>query len=139
MASTDRVQDEMTLVPARQGNSARVLVVEDNAMIALYLGEIVEDMGHKVCATACTEAGAVAAAFESRPDLIIIDAWLDHGSGAAAVARIIGKGFVPHIFVACDARNDGPLHPRSIVVQKPFVEADIARAVDRALDGSTAH
>ncbi|MDP3898814.1 MAG: response regulator [Mesorhizobium sp.] len=102
------------------------------------MSEILEDMGHTICATASTEAGAVAAALETRPDLMIVDARLGEGSGIAAVARIIGKGFVPHIFVTGDSMRDRPLHPRSIVVQKPFLNADIARAVDRALGAGVA-
>ena len=40
----------------------RVLVVEDDALIAMLLSELLAGMGHDVCATAASEADAVIAA-----------------------------------------------------------------------------
>ena len=42
----------------------RVLVVEDDAMIAMLLADMFAGMGHDVCAIEATEAGAVAAAVQ---------------------------------------------------------------------------
>ncbi len=38
----------------------RILVVEDDALIAMVLGELLTAMGHEVCDTAATQADAVA-------------------------------------------------------------------------------
>jgi DNA-binding response OmpR family regulator len=40
----------------------RILLVEDDSMIGMFLGMTLEQMGHEVCAIESTEAGAVAAA-----------------------------------------------------------------------------
>jgi DNA-binding response OmpR family regulator len=65
----------------------RVLVVEDDALIAMLLSELLAGMGHDVCATAASEAEAVIAAIRYDPDLMIVDAGLGRGSGVSAVER----------------------------------------------------
>src|SRR5436853_3517200 len=77
----------MTLVPEPEGcasklmKALRVLVVEDDALIAMLLTEMLAGMGHDVCATAATEADAVSAATRYDPDLMI---WTPAWVGAAA-------------------------------------------------------
>jgi CheY-like chemotaxis protein len=111
----------------------RVLVVDDDAIIAMLLADIFAGMGHDVCAIEATEAGAVAAAVRSRPDLMIVDARLGDGSGVAAVAEILRTGFVPHVFISGDISTIRALEPDAVVLQKPFDESDLVRAIRRAL------
>jgi CheY-like chemotaxis protein len=61
----------------------RVLVVEDDAIIAELFEELLGLMGHQVCASAATEAEAIDAAARCNPDLIIVDERLGKGSGAS--------------------------------------------------------
>jgi len=61
----------------------RVVVIEDDALIAMLLTEMLAGMGHDVCATAATEAEAVSAATRYDPDLMIVDAGLGRGSGVS--------------------------------------------------------
>ena len=111
----------------------RVLVIEDDALIALLLSELIAGMGHDVCATAATEAEAVIAAARHRPDLMIVDAGLGHGSGVAAVEEILRAGPVAHLFLSGDAGRVQTRRPDAIVVRKPFRQAELARAIDTAL------
>jgi CheY-like chemotaxis protein len=111
----------------------RVLVVEDDAVIAMLLSEVLVGMGHDVCAIEATEADAVAAAGRWRPDLMIVDARLGEGSGVTAVEEILRGGHVPHVFVSGDALRVRALRPGALVIQKPFCEADLAGAIQRAL------
>jgi len=111
----------------------RILVAEDNAVIGALLAEMLEGMGHNVCAIAATEADAVAAAVRCRPDLMIVDVRLGDGSGVAAVEKIRRAEFVPHLFVSGDISRIRVLRPGAVVVQKPFHERDLARAIQRAL------
>ena len=76
----------------------RVLVVEDDALIAMLLSELLAGMGHDVCATAASEAEAVIAATRYDPDLMIVDARLGRGSGVSAVEQILRAGPVAHVF-----------------------------------------
>jgi two-component system, response regulator PdtaR len=72
--------------------SLRVLIVEDDAIISMLLAELLAELGYDVCATAATEAEAVAAAIRDKPDLMIVDARLRGGSGVSAVAEILQAG-----------------------------------------------
>lgn len=115
------------------GKKIRVLIVEDEALIALVLAEILEEMGFGVCASEATEAGAVAAAIRHRPDLMIVDARLREGSGIGAVETILRDHFIAHIFLSGDRLAASGLHPRAILLQKPFLEPELALAIRRAL------
>ena len=110
-----------------------ILLVEDSAIIGMLLAEMLEEMGHKVCAIESQEDEAVIAALRHRPDLMIVDAWLREGSGISAVERISQTTFIPHIFVTGDAAGVKDLVPHAIIIQKPFNEADLVSAIQRAV------
>jgi CheY-like chemotaxis protein len=116
----------------------RILVMEDDAMVAAVLAELLEAQGHSVCAIAATEADAVAAAFQHFPEMMIVDAQLRAGSGLGAVDRIQGRRLVAHVFVCGDASRIRALRPGATVIQKPYFEQDLVRALQRALDAATA-
>ena len=111
----------------------RVLVVEDDALIAMLLGELLADMGHDVCATAATEAEAVIAANRYGPDLMIVDARLGRGSGVSAVEEICRVEPLAHLFISGDAERVRLRQPDAVVVRKPFREAELVRAIEVAL------
>jgi two-component system, response regulator PdtaR len=117
----------------RTTNAQRVLIVEDEAMIAMLLAEVLTELGHEICATEATEAGAIAAAAQHHPDLMIVDEWLRQGSGISAVEKIIRSGFIPHIFVTGDSLNDRMLNPGAVVLQKPFILSELVWAIKSAL------
>ncbi len=114
-------------------STLRVLLAEDDALIGMLLAEILEDMGHDICAIEATESEAVTAAARWQPDLMIIDAHLGNGSGIAAVQDILRTGFIPHVFVSGDPSCIEQHMPGAVIVQKPFREADLASAIRRAL------
>jgi two-component system, response regulator PdtaR len=111
----------------------RVLVIEDDALIAMLLTEMLAGMGHDVCATAATEAEAVIAATCYDPDLMIVDAGLGRGSGVSAVDEILRAGPLAHVFVSGDAERVRLSRSDAIVVRKPFRQAELARAIDLAV------
>lgn len=100
-------------------------------MIGILLADLLEGMGHD-CKVAATEAGAVIDAIRYDPDLMIVDAQLGAGSGIAAVDAILESGPMPHVFVTGDAWRVSALRPRAVVLQKPFREADLVRAIQQA-------
>ncbi len=116
----------------------RVLVVEDDALIAMLYLELLAEIGHVVCAIETTEADAVTGAAREKPDLMIVDAGLREGSGLAAVTEILRNGFIPHLFVTGDARALEALRPDAIVLEKPFRDPELAQAIQRALDATAA-
>ncbi len=111
----------------------RALVVEDDDMIGMLLAGMLEEMGHVVCAIEATEAGAVIAAAQHRPDLMIVDARLGDGSGIAAVDDILRGGFVPHLFISGNIARVKALRPDAVMLEKPFREAELTAAIQRAL------
>src|SRR5579862_3126426 len=114
-----------------------VLVIEDDTMVGILLGETLEAMGYEVCAIESTEADAVNAAARCRPDLMIVDVCLIEGNGISAVEEITRDGPVPHVFVNGDVGlgNMGlqDFQPNSIVLRKPYRESDLVGAIKRAL------
>jgi DNA-binding response OmpR family regulator len=114
----------------------RVLVVEDDTMIGMLLAEMLEQMGHDVCAIETTEAGAEAAAAQYRPDLMIVDVRLGDGSGVSAVDAILRTGFVPHLFVSGNISKIRALRPDAVALQKPFGGVELARAIQGTLDAA---
>ena len=64
-----------------------ILLVEDDALIVASLTELLRDEGYGV-SVADTQNGAVSAAAELRPDLVLLDVTLKEGNGFAACAAI---------------------------------------------------
>ena len=116
----------------------RVLVVDDDTMIAELLAAMLEKMGFEVCATVATEADAVTAAVQHRPDLMIVDVRLGDGSGIAAVDEILRTGFIPHLFMTGNVAAVKALRPGAVVLQKPFRDVELTRAIQSALDAAAA-
>ncbi|MDE3174746.1 MAG: response regulator [Pseudomonadota bacterium] len=113
----------------------RILVVEDDVTIGPLLAELLEELGHFVCAVEVDAVNAVAAAARHRPDLMIVDVGLGDESGVLAVTEILRHGFVPHVFVTGDALRNLSLGPGAVLIQKPFRGPDIVVAIQRAIRG----
>ena len=129
----DAISDRPLLAVNKPMTALRILIVEDEAIVAMLFADLLVAMGYEVCAIEATEAGAIAAAVRCRPDLMIVDAHLVEGSGASAVAAILRAGFVPHVFVSGDRLREQAIALGSVVLQKPFRESDLVRAIERAL------
>ena len=124
---------------AREPKKAlRILVLEDDTMIGMLLANILELMGHDVCAIEHTEGDAVTAAAHYRPDLMIVDARLSDGSGVSAVEQILRTGFVPHLFMTGNISRVKALSPHAVLLQKPFHKDELPPAIQRALDAVAA-
>ncbi|GIL39760.1 response regulator [Roseiterribacter gracilis] len=74
----------------------RVLVVEDEAMIALDLSDLLESWDHVVAGIVCTMGDALQAAHEMAPDVAIVDVALGIGEDGVRVAAELKRRF------ACD-------------------------------------
>ena len=106
-----------------------ILLVEDDALIGLLLSEMLAELGFTVCAVATTEDEAVALAARHRPGLMIVDQYLMQGNGISAMQRIARDGPVPSVFMTGAPAGDIEGMP---VLQKPFLEADLIRAIHLA-------
>lgn len=69
----------------------KVLIVDDDFMVADCLEEILVDAGYEVCGVAGTVEDAVALGNQHRPDLAVIDLRLADGRHGTEVAAAFGE------------------------------------------------
>ena len=106
------------------GQMARVLVVEDETMLALSIESMLEDWGHHVVGSVSTGTEAVRAASELRPDLVLMDVNLsDDLDGISAARQIRAVADIPLIFMTAYSDPEvlsGIAALGSSVLPKPF-------------------
>ena len=136
----DESQAERELEAARgqlrSGVAARVLIIEDEPIIALDLQQLVESAGHEVVGVAASEDEAVAIAEAERPSLVLADINLgEGGDGASAVARILQRHVAPVIFVTAYPERllTGQALEPAFVITKPFEPTTLAVATFQAV------
>lgn len=115
---------------------ARILIIEDEPIIALDIENIVAEMGHAVVGVADTHREAVAAAAEMRPDLILADIQLaDGSSGVEAVEEIQKTSDVPVIFITAYPERllTGDRVEPLFLLTKPFRPKSVEAAIAQAL------
>ena len=115
---------------------SRVLIIEDEPLIAMHLEQIVEDMGHMVAATAMTHADALARAHEVSPELVLADIQLADGSSGLAATRDILESFdVPVIFITAYPERllTGERPEPTFLVTKPFKVETVIATIGQAL------
>lgn len=115
---------------------ARILIIEDEAVIAMDLSDLVTAAGHDVCAIETTASGAVSAAERERPDLVLADIQLaDGSSGIDAVKQILSSFDVPVIFVTAfpDRLLTGERPEPTFLITKPYSPEMVRAAVSQAL------
>jgi CheY-like chemotaxis protein len=121
------------MVPtSKTGARNRVLVVEDEAMIRLLLGDMLSDLGYTMAAEAGRLDEALAAAKDGDFDIAILDVNLD-GQPITPVADLLAERGVPFVFVSGYARRGIPEgHSTTPLLQKPFQADGLARALAAA-------
>ena len=112
----------------------RVLVVEDDCRVASFLVHMLVGMGFEICPViAASEAEVVTQAARCRPELVIIDVRVRNQRVIAAVEKILCNESMPHIFLSGDPSGVHAFTPGAVVLQEPFRQSDLARAIHRAL------
>lgn len=117
--------------------SGRILVIEDEAVIALDLQSIISDMGHAITGVGRTRDGAVSLAEKERPDLILSDIQLaDGSSGVDAVNDILAAaGEIPVVFITAFPERllTGERPEPAFVITKPYSEEQVQSAISQAM------
>jgi DNA-directed RNA polymerase specialized sigma24 family protein len=118
--------------------ATKVLIIEDEPIVAMDLEAIVEDLGHHVVGVARARRQAVALAAERRPELIMADIQLSDGSsGLDAVNEILTGASKPVIFITghpfryLSAVSNRP--EPAFLLSKPFDPDSVRAAVSQAL------
>lgn len=127
----DRMRAEIEAI-----SSVRVMIIEDEPVIAMDLQMIVGDIGLQVLGIADTHQRAVAMAEATKPDLILSDIQLaDGSSGVNAIKDIHEKCDVPVIFITAypemllTGRDTEP----AFLITKPYRDDQVGAAISQAL------
>lgn len=114
----------------------KVLIIEDEPIIAADLSILVEDLGHIVTGNATTRDEAVKMATDNPPGLVLCDIQLaDNSSGIDAAQDILGAMSVPVIFITAFPERllTGERPEPTYLIAKPFQENAVKAAVSQAL------
>lgn len=114
----------------------RVLIIEDEPIIAMDIEAIVMELGHDVVGIAVTRDEAVTQARASEPGLVLADIQLaDDSSGIDAVADILEELQLPVIFITAFPERllTGDRPEPTFLITKPFQERTLKAAIAQAL------
>lgn len=124
--------------PSSDLSGVRVLVVEDESLVAMDLVATLEDLGADVCGTAASSDEAVRRARALRPRLAVVDIRLRDGETGVDAARVMVEEMGVAIVFAT-AHTDPGLAVRMASVPgaarltKPYDSADLLNAARRVL------
>ncbi len=123
---------------AESASSRRVLLVEDEAIVALDVRRRVEHLGYEVVAVAVSGEQALSTNDELKPDLVLMDIQLAGDmDGVEAATRIRERSATPIIFLTAHSdpatlKRAGAAGPYGYVT-KPFEDRELHTALEIAL------
>lgn len=124
--------------PAMQGEKVqtakrRVLIVEDEYLVAMLVEDMLQGLGYEVATIASNIEAAKSAARDGEFDVAILDVNLN-GAFSNPVADILAARNIPFVF-ATGYGKTGPHEGFAATpsLQKPFDEADLRRALASVL------
>ena len=124
---------------AKPPRTASILIVEDEALIASYIREVLEESGFTISGVASTGVEALTLVGDCVPDLALVDIKLAGPMDGIEVATLIRSRFnVRSIFLTAvadpeiinRAKDAAPLG----YLEKPFRPSQVFNALERALD-----
>ncbi len=114
----------------------RVLVIEDEPLVALMLTDILQDAGADSVQTVGTEREALQAIANSDAHLALLDANL-HGRPAAEIAAALTRRRIPFVFVTGYGRAGVANSFKHVpVVPKPFTDQQLLDAIGSMIQPS---
>lgn len=115
--------------------TARILIIEDEALVAMELRFVLEDLGYEVAGTAADARSARAIARETLVDLALVDIHLSDGPTGIELGRELAQEV--GVTVVYMTANPGMLRDGVAgtigVLSKPTDERAVQTAVDYAL------
>ncbi len=115
------------------GESLKVLVVEDEMMIAMMIEDILAELGHEVAGVAMRLPQALELAKGVDADVAILDINLD-GRKSFPAAQVLRDRGIKIIF-ASGYGSPGLEAPftEDVIIKKPFETSDIRTAIQRVI------
>ncbi len=113
----------------------RVLIVEDEAISALFLRSTLERMGHDVVGVADKGEDAIAMAATEKPDVVLMDIRLRSPMGGVEAANRIRNDIgIRAIFISAYERQEieqASAYPEEfLLISKPVIESELVAALD---------
>jgi DNA-binding response OmpR family regulator len=118
----------------------RILIVQDDPMLAAALQSLIEDAGYEVVGIARDTVGADQLATQHRPVLAIVDMMLEVDVDGIATATALKQKHGLEIMITTGfpdsvVQREGVDEFACAVVRKPYTDDEILRAVKRCLAG----
>lgn len=138
----DKTDDEVLKLVDAAGReiseqiAARVMIIEDEPLIALDIETLVKEIGHDVVGIASTRQEAGALARKTSPGMVLADIQLaDGSSGIDAVNDILKDHNVPVIFITAYPERllTGQRAEPTFLVTKPFKPEMVKAVISQAL------
>jgi DNA-binding response OmpR family regulator len=108
----------------------KVLIVEDDLMLADFAEEILVEHGYEISGIARTVADAIVLARRSRPDLVILDLRLAEGGLGTEVASQLPPLGRPGILYVTGNMSQVALVHGDACLAKPYRSADLVRGLE---------
>ena len=116
----------------------KILLVEDDDIVARVAMWRLQKLGYEVCARATNSADAVEMAIEHRPDLILMDIKITGPNDGITTARMLKEVTdAPLIYLTSQSDEEtvvraAETHPAGFIA-KPFEDKDLRIAIEIAL------
>lgn len=115
---------------------ARILIVEDEPLIAMMLEDFVETLGHEVAGTADTVGDALDAVGRGEFDVAVLDVTLRDNQPSWPVADALDDGGKPFLLASGGQIDALPgRHAGRPYLTKPYTLDGVQDAIERALGG----
>ena len=109
----------------------RALVVEDEIMVAMYVEDLLTELGFEVAGIATGLDQALPLAREGEFDFAVLDINLS-GQLSFPVADVLRNRGIPFLFASgYGSKGVSETYRGAVRIQKPFVSRDLARAIAR--------
>ena len=111
--------------------NSRVLIVEDDYLIALDAEDALIDAGYEVCGIAASEAQALTMAAATHPDFAVVDVSLSPGDGRRVARTLTQRHRIDVLFATgqCNDIEDLADSGALACLPKPYDAADVPRAL----------
>lgn len=121
------------------GKKVSILIVEDEALIASYIEEVLAGSGFAVAGIAASGTEALSLAAENRPSLALVDIRLTGPiDGIELACRLRDRFDVPAIFLSglidVDTTERAKTAQPLGFLPKPFLPSQVFNAIQKALD-----
>jgi CheY-like chemotaxis protein len=117
---------------------ARVVVVEDEAVVAMAIESCLKNLGHQVAASAASGEEAVRKAISLDPDLVLMDIRLKGRIDGIEAASRIGQALhIPIVYLTAHSDDETLVRARATepygFILKPFDEKTLKAAIQMTL------